>query len=609
MKIKNKIGERIFNLGEKGFTLIEIMIGSAVAILLLALVSGIIKSQGNTFSRQLSLNQMETNGRAAVDFLSRSIQNAGYNISRGSRFLAASDHYISTVFDENDDGVIQNDEIITLSVSNVAKQYTETFTISPHFDFDDDGQVDSIETQDYEVGLALLGPPFDIYQFTPSKTDSSIVKNAVVRNIDNLVIRYFDKNNSPLPEEVSLDANGLAIPPYTLSKAELSQIRKIEFEIIARSSDEDPNEKFVDSGTYLMGSIAAQSGSTSYSDRYHRRIFKAVSSPRNLVTAPFGKIILSANPNPINCPQNKTVVTANLVNLEGDQVSDELEVKFNASGGEISPKMAWLFRGETTTALSYDWASSILTTTVSASTQIEFEGKKIAIYNAIPVTFDGQFLDDFDAGLKPGWIEHPKSSPGSSRWIVEGGKYRTRETGDNESINGCEHLKNYEVLVNIQKSTDHAQGDYFGLILRSPPDLNNATSGYYMVRVVCFSCEGTNSSNHRYRLELVDKQGPYDSVLTSVDLEPSEFSFLAGEDYTLKAIVTDDVLIGKFWKSSELEPSDDPADTPKPADPPEPARNGRTIDTSNSSYSQGKIGLASNTSKNTFDNLVVKPLS
>ena len=148
MKMKNKTGERIFNLGEKGFTLIEIIIGSVVAILLLALVSGIIKSQGNIFSRQLSLNQMETNGRAAIDFLSRSIQNAGYNISRGSRFLAASDHYISTVFDENDDGVIQNDEIITLSVSNVAKQYTETFTISPHFDFDGDGQVDSIETQE-----------------------------------------------------------------------------------------------------------------------------------------------------------------------------------------------------------------------------------------------------------------------------------------------------------------------------------------------------------------------------------------------------------------------------------------------------------------------------
>ena len=290
MKIKNKTGERIFNLGEKGFTLIEIMVGSAVVIFLFALVSGIIKSQGNIFSRQSSLSQMETNGRAAIDFLSRSIQNAGYNISRGSKFLAASDHYISTVFDENDDGVIQNNEIITLSVSNIAKQDTETFTITPYFDFDDDGQVDNTETQDYEIGLALHGPPFNIYQFTPSKNDISIVKNAVVRNIDNLVIRYFDKNNSPLPEEVSLDANGFAIPPYILSKAELSQIRKIEFEIIVRSSDEDPNESFVDSGTYLIGSIAAQSGSTSYSDRYHRSFFKAVSSPRNLVTASFGKI-------------------------------------------------------------------------------------------------------------------------------------------------------------------------------------------------------------------------------------------------------------------------------------------------------------------------------
>jgi hypothetical protein len=164
-------------------------------------------------------------------------------------------------------------------------------------------------------------------------------------------------------------------------------------------------------------------------------------------------------------------------------------------------------------------------------------------------------------------------------------------------------------MVNIQKSTNHAQGDYFGLIFRSSSDLNNATPEYYMVRVVCFSCEGTNSSNHRYRLELLEKQGPYDNVLTSADLEPSEFSFLAGEDYILKANVIDDVLIGKFWKSSELEPSDDPADTPKPANPPEPARNGRTIKTINTSYSKGKVGLASNTGINNFDNLVVKPLS
>ncbi|SVB47118.1 uncharacterized protein METZ01_LOCUS199972, partial [marine metagenome] len=569
------------------FTIIELIISSVVVIVLLALVSGIIKSQGNTFSRQLSLNQMENNGRAAVDFLSRSIQNAGYNISRGSRFLAASDYYISTVFDENDDGVIQNDEIIILSVSNVSSQATDTFSISPYFDFDDDGQVDRFETRDYQIGLTLLRPPFNIYLFIPNKTDSNVLKNAVVRNIDNLVIRYFDKNNMPLPEGVDLDINGSPIPPYTLTKAELSQIRKIEFEIIVRSNNEDPNSTYANNGTYLTGSIASQKGTASYNDRYHRQSFKAVSSPRNLVTAPFGKITLSANPNPINCPQDRTVVTANLVNLEGDPIFEELEVRFNASGGEINPKTVSLFDGEASTALGYDWSSSNLTTTVSASTQIEFEGKKIAIYNAIPVTFDGQFLDDFDAGLKSGWIEHPRSSSGFSRWVVDVGKYKTREIGDNNSINGCEQLRNYEVLVNVQKKGDHAQGNYFGLILRSPSDLKFAARGYYMVRVICFSCDGANPANHRYRLELVDKQGLFDNVLTSVDLEPSEFSFNTEEDYTLKAIVTDDVLIAKFWKSTELEPSDVPADTPKPADPPEPARNGRTIEAHSSSYSQG----------------------
>ena len=605
----NKTRENIFKLGEKGFTLIELIISSVVIIVLLALVSGIIKSQGNTFSRQLSLNQMANNGRAAVDFLSRSIQNAGYNISRGSRFLAASDYYISTVFDENDDGVIQNDEIIILSVSNVSSQATDTFSISPYFDFDDDGQVDRFETRDYQIGLTLLRPPFNIYLFIPNKTDSNVLKNAVVRNIDNLVIRYFDKNNMPLPEGVDLDINGSPIPPYTLTKAELSQIRKIEFEIIVRSNNEDPNSTYANNGTYLTGSIASQKGTASYNDRYHRQSFKAVSSPRNLVTAPFGKITLSANPNPINCPQDKTVVTANLVDLEGDPVFKELEVRFNASGGEISPKTVSLFDGEASTALGYDWSSSNLTTTVSASTQIEFEGKKIAIYNAIPVTFDGQFLDDFDAGLKSGWIEHPRSSSGFSRWVVDVGKYKTRAIGDNNSINGCEQLRNYEVLVNVQKKGDHAQGNYFGLILRSPSDLKFASRGYYMVRVICFSCDGANPENHRYRLELVDKQGLFDNVLTSVDLEPSEFSFNTEEDYTLKAIVTDNVLIAKFWKSTELEPSDVPADTPKPEDPPDPARNGRTIEAHSSSYSQGKVGVTSNTNINTFDNFSVKPLS
>ncbi|MDP6336767.1 MAG: hypothetical protein QGH98_11175, partial [Nitrospinaceae bacterium] len=167
---------------------------------------------------------------------------------------------------------------------------------------------------------------------------------------------------------------------------------------------------------------------------------------------------------------------------------------------------------------------------------------------------------------------------------------------------------NYEVTVDVQKEANHAQGDYFGLILRSPASLKDAARGYYVARVVCSSCAGDPAS-HSYTLELVDKQGSMETVLRSVSLEPDKFSFTTGEDYTLKASVTGEKLIAKFWKSSELEPSDDPAETPKPASSLEPARNGRTIADDHASYPQGKIGLTTNTNINTFDNVAVRPPS
>ena len=104
---------------------------------------------------------------------------------------------------------------------------------------------------------------------------------------------------------------------------------------------------------------------------------------------------------------------------------------------------------------------------------------------------------------------------------------------------------------------------------------------------------------------MIDRRGLVDDVLASVILDPDELPFTTGEDYTLKASVAGDTLIAKFWKSSELEPSDNPAETPKAADPPNPEQRGRTIMINDASYTQGKIGLATNTTVNTFDNLAV----
>ena len=119
---------------ERGFTLIELMIASVISIVLLALVANIFKSQRETFVLQNELNRMQVNGRSAVDFFSRAVQNSGYNIVRGTRFLAASDHYLTAVFDEDNDGVIQNDEVVTFALSNAFSSADETFNIDPYFD-------------------------------------------------------------------------------------------------------------------------------------------------------------------------------------------------------------------------------------------------------------------------------------------------------------------------------------------------------------------------------------------------------------------------------------------------------------------------------------------
>ena len=95
--------KKILKTDQNGFTLIELIIGSLVSLLLLGVVAGVFQSQTGIFTRELNQGAMEANGRSVIDFLSRGVQNAGYNISRGSRFVAASDHYISLVFDEDDD--------------------------------------------------------------------------------------------------------------------------------------------------------------------------------------------------------------------------------------------------------------------------------------------------------------------------------------------------------------------------------------------------------------------------------------------------------------------------------------------------------------------------
>ncbi len=486
-----------WKMNENGFTMIEILMGTAISLILLALVAGIIQSQGDTFSRQSQLGQMQANGRAAVDFITRSVQNAGFNVTRGQRFLAASDHYMAMVFDDDNDGAIQNDEIMIYAVSDPDGTDNETFTISAFFDQDDDGNVDSTETRDYDIGLALTGPPFHFYRITPNKSDSGVVKNKVARNIENLIIRYWDKNGDPLPAGVTVDSDGVAVPPYVVPDAELNDIRKVEVEITTRSKDEDPNENYVNSGTYNTGSVAISGGSSSYSDAYHRETYTALTSPRNLVTAPWGKISMVANPTPISCPDDSTTITASVVDSDGEAIDAGIDVAFNTSAGVVSPSTnATLASGDATTTLTYDWSSPSVTVTVSASALVDVNGEDYPVFNAIPVSFEsgtGIFTDDFDDGDSSGWTEEVVTN-----WNVASGEYKSASNGDGVSSNGCSAWQNYEAQVDFRANGSLGSGEHIGLVMR----YQSATT-HYLAKLYCSSNCGGGASDDVYSLALV----------------------------------------------------------------------------------------------------------
>ena len=568
-----------WKMDERGFTLTELLIGTAISLALLALIAGIIQSQGDTFSRQSQLGQMQANGRAAVDFITRSVQNAGFNVSRGKRFLAASDHYITMVFDDDNDGAIQNDEVFTYAVSNPSGPNNETFTISPFFDQDGDGTVSSSETRDYDISLALTGPPFNFYLITPDNAGPGVQRNTVARNIDNLIIRYFDKNGDPLPAGVLEDRDGNAVPPYVLPANELNDIRRIEMAITAQSRDPDPNDNYLNNGTYLAGSVAATSShSTSFSDSFHRETFEAVSSPRNLVTAPWGKISLVASPSPISCPDDSTEITASVVDSEGEGVSAGISVIFNASDGELDPPTnSTLSSGDTTTILTYDWSSPSVTVTVSASALFDVDGEDYPVFNAIPVSFEsgtGIFTDNFDDGDSDGWTEE-----GATNWSAASGEYKTTSNEGGVSSNGCAAWQDYEAQVEIKRNSSLGSTEHVGLVFRF-----QNSSQYYLAKLYCSSnCEGS-PNDYVYSVELET----FDRGATST-LASSTFTFDNNEYYSLKVSAVGDELNAKIWQTSTAEPAD------------------WDITATDASYTQGEIGLTTTTNTTSFDNVAVNP--
>jgi hypothetical protein len=566
---------------EAGFTFIELLMATAMSLIILGLLAHVFRSQEKEFSQQTGLNTMQANGRAATEFVARSVQNAGYNVNRGTRFLAASDHYLTAVYDANKDDVIQNDEVITYTLANTwSGSATDTFSFTAHYDVDGNGTITSSEDPDIDIEMTATAPPFHLYKVVPNQAGNDIERSMVARNIDNMVIKYYDRNGKLLPimndtdddgvGDTVLDADDDGIPDngnwtYQFPLAELNDIRKVEIDILARSRKPDPRE-VTHSGSYPSGSFAAvKTGGTSYSDKYNREDFTAQMAPRNLVMAPWGSVEMIASPVSVDCP-NTSTVTATLLDANGDPISGST-INFAATGGTTttigSPTQTSDSSGEGSTLLTYDFSSPYFTSTISGSALVDDgSGGMKPIYSATPVSFafssQGGFVEPFDGSQPLAWTDVPTTAG----FQTIGEEYLSNAASGvrTGSLNGCAPWEDYSVQTNVRlNGATFVPLSYYGVILRYQ-DANN----YYYAKVIY------DTSPARYKLRVGRRIAGTDTMLSEIDLNdaaPSSTAITGGPiaydmntPYTLKAQISGNEVRARFWEPAD--PADPAADEP-----------------------------------------------
>jgi len=625
---------------QNGFTLVELLVASAVSLVLLAILAGVVTSQGNIFSTQSQLNEMQANGRGATEFISRAVGNAGYNVVRGTKFQAASDNYISAVYDADNDGVIQNTEVQTFTIGNNLAAPTQTFNINPFFDQNGNGTVSPTETATYPINMTQTAPPFNIYQITPNNAGTGVTRNIVARNIDNIVIRYYDNNGNPLPQGVAVDGNGLPIPPYNFAAvpAQMNQIRRVDIQMLARTKNPHPKNINFSAGNYVAGSVAAVvTGSTNYNDAFNRQTFNVSQSPRNLVLAPWGKMDVAANPQAINCPANTSTVTATLVDAVGDPI-DGTSVNFAPAGlgATVNPTVATTNGlGQATTQVSYDWTSSNASITVAASSLVpDGNGTNRPVFSSSIASFQsgtGTFTDFFNGGLDPGWAELDNLADideFDSDVPVDGivdALIMTPSGFITRAVNGCSWQK-YQVEFELTANGDINDGRFVGGYLRYVNANNNYSFLVYRKNPLLNCTGGVGGFGKNACLKITHWNGFFVNVLATIEAD-----FDANVQYKMLAQVEDDFLRAKIWDPladngtvpgtpiplglADPNPGDWTYVSSPPAPPvvpPLPYESVYRMEVQDTTIANGKIGLLGDWTNGVsvvFDNFFVTPIN
>ena len=232
-----------------GFTLIEVLIAMFISLVIMGGAYMFFNSQQRQTTIQTNVSDAQQTLRAAMDFMSRDVRMAGYNPTQTGSFGiidikmrdindaadANGNSFISFSWDKNNDGALDNNELIHYGL--VDGDTVTPGTADLYLRFPDDGNNrDVLASNIIALGLA--------YAYDNNDDDQ------LDRDGAGDIIWAIDNNDNW--DAITVDqAAGTVATTATGTAVDLRTIRAIRVWMLSRSQAPDPN--YTDSRTYVVG--------------------------------------------------------------------------------------------------------------------------------------------------------------------------------------------------------------------------------------------------------------------------------------------------------------------------------------------------------------------
>jgi len=268
---------------QHGFTLVELLVAMAMAVIVMAALYSTFKSQQDSYVNQEVVAEMQQNLRAALYMMARDIRIAGYDPTElaDAGIVSAGPHSINFTFDINDgidndaDGTVDeidepiiNDGDVNDANENITYSLDTTDADNPRLVRNAGGGDQPVADYIDAVGFA--------YAFDNDGDDQldSSAGGHIIWAIDSDGDDKLDLNLDTNDDGV-IDTNdstaGVALSP----QVDINRIRAVRIWLLARTGKVD--RSFTNSTIYVVSNQQPQ-----YNDNFRRRLLTTAISCRNM---------------------------------------------------------------------------------------------------------------------------------------------------------------------------------------------------------------------------------------------------------------------------------------------------------------------------------------